>query len=146
PIMPTAPLLKDLDRQARAATVRRDNAVAQAVLEGSTQAEVASALGITQPAVSQMLRHRRNRTLGPYWTIPVTVAQVANAASGSSANIMRCCAQFVADFRRLTDPIDQEQALGAPDSTGEQRLDCLIAGLADHEARRAGLGTPPWTI
>lgn len=138
--------LRDLANQSRAADTRLENAIAANILSGVTQVEVARALGISQSAVSQTLRRRRERTVGAYWTIPVLASRLAVTVEISNSNILRSCAQFVSDFHQITNPIDQESALGAPESTGHQRFDCLVASLADYEARRAGLDTPPWTV
>jgi transcriptional regulator with XRE-family HTH domain len=138
--------LSELAHEARAADVRLDNAVAARILDGATQVEVARILGVSQSAVSQMLRRRRERTIGPYWTIPVLAGRLASQPGATTSRVLRSCAQFVSDFRRLSDPLDLEAALGAPEATGEKRLDCLVAGLADCEARRASLATPEWAV
>jgi transcriptional regulator with XRE-family HTH domain len=138
--------LGELAHEARSADVRLDNAVAARILDGATQVEVARILGVSQSAVSQTLRRRRERTIGPYWTIPVLAGRLARETGAAAPSILRSCAQFVSDFRRIGDPIDREAALGTPEATGAQRLDCLVAGLADREARRAGLATPEWAV
>ncbi|MBN2177790.1 MAG: hypothetical protein JW722_09110 [Demequinaceae bacterium] len=116
----------------------------EALLDGASQSEVAASLGVSQPAVSQMLHRRRNRTIGPYWTVPVLAGYLRDKKRESDNTIIRACAQFSADFRRLGDPTDRRVALGTPEPTGDRRIDCLIAGLADYEARRAGIETPAW--
>ncbi len=142
----TTDYLGELAREARLADVRLQNAVAARILDGATQVDVARSLGVSQSAVSQTLRRRRERTIGASWTIPVLAARLASAPGMSTSNVLRSCAQFVSDSRSLNDPIAMEAALGAPESTGLQRLDCLVAGLADYEAHRAGLATPAWTV
>ena len=144
--METRDRLGELAREARAADVRLDNAIASRILGGSTQVEVARILGVSQSAVSQTLRRRRERTIGPFWTIPVLAARLARETGAATPSILRSCAQFVSDFRRMSDTLDREAALGAPEATGSQRLDCLVAGLADYEARLAGLSTPEWAV
>ena len=136
----------DAARGARIATARRDSAVATALLHGATQADVARAAGVSQPAISQVIARRRARTLGAAWTIPVLAAHLQDHPEDSANEVVRACAQFSSDFRALTDPVEQEIALGAPTPTGVERLDALVAGLADYEAWRAHVPTPAWTI
>lgn len=133
-------------RHARLAAVRRDSAIATALLEGATQVDVARAAGVTQPAISQVLARRRSHTLGASWTIPVLAAHLEEHPKYSVNEVVRACAQFSSDFRTLADPLDQEIALGAPQSSHAPRVDALIAGLADYEAWHAHLATPAWTI
>jgi hypothetical protein len=138
--------LRDLANLSRTADTRLENAIAANILSGVTQVEVARALGVSQSAVSQTLRRRRERTIGAYWTIPVLASRLAATSDTSNSNVLRSCAQFASDFSHITDPVEQEAALGAPEGTGQQRLDCLVAGIADYKARQAGLETPPWTV
>jgi len=142
----TLVLLRELVDQSRVVEARLGNSIAEAILDGTSQVDVAQALGVSQSAVSQMLSRRRERTIGPYWTIPVLANHLRANRGMSSHGVIRACAQFVEDYRRISNPVDREVALGAPEPTGEQRLDCLIAGLSDYEARRSGLETPSWTV
>ena len=133
------------DRSETLAMELEDLAV-EALLDGASQVEVAASLGVSQPAVSQMLQRRRRRTVGPYWTIPVLAGHLRGRRGLSDGDVVRACAQFSDDFRHLDTPLDRRAALGTPEPTGNRRVDCLIAGLADYEARRAGVPTPAWAV
>lgn len=132
------------ERDARLAVVRRDSVIAAALLDGARQVDVSFAAGISQPAISQMMKRRGSHTIGARWTIPVLAKHLRTHEGYSTNEMVRACAQFSSDFRRLVDPIDREVALGAPEATGVPHLDSLVAGLADYEAWRAGLQTPAW--
>jgi hypothetical protein len=130
----------------RLAAARRDSAVVEALLDGATQLEVSRAAGVSQAAVSQIVARRRTKTLGAAWTIAVLAGYLKEHSHLSTNEVVRACAQFSSDFRSLTDGIDREIALGAPEPTGDARRDALIAGLADYEAWRVGLPTPEWAL
>lgn len=130
---------------ARLSDARRSAVIAEAVLDGHRQADVARAAGISQSAVSQMLSHRTTTTMGSRWSIPVLAAHLARR-SLSLNELIRACAQFSTDFRSLSDPIEKEIAVSAPPATKSEHLDALVAGLADYETHRAGQDTPSWTI
>ncbi len=125
---------------------RRDSMIAAALLHGERQADVADAAGISQSAVSQMMRRRRSAAIGSRWTIPVLAAALKDRPDASMNEVVRACAQFSSDFRALTLPGDREVALGAPERIGVDHLDALVAGLADYEAWRVGLPTPAWSL
>ena len=54
--------------------------------------------------------------------------------------------QAADDFTKLTSPADRAFFLAEPGPTGSRRFDALLAGLAVHLCREAGLETTPaWT-
>lgn len=57
----------------------------------------------------------------------------------------RWVCQAICDFRALADDADRERFLAGEPDTGDVRWDALIAGVAEREARRAGLSPPRWT-
>jgi hypothetical protein len=64
----------------------------------------------------------------------------------SDDTLLRHVVQASDDFRALTDDAARVAFLGEPDTTGDTRFDALLAGLAVHLAREAGMGTTPtWT-
>lgn len=125
---------------------QRDSAIAAALLDGERQVDIATAAGISQSAVSQIIKRRRAAALGSRWTIPVLGGYLRDNPTFSLNEVVRACAQFSNDFRGLTDPNEQEFALGAPERIGRAHLDALVAGLADFEAWRAGIPAPAWTV
>ena len=128
------------------ALAEHHSAIARALLDGARQADVAEAAGVSQPAVSQIMKRRRSARLGARWTIPVLAAHLKDNPQFSLNEVVRACAQFSSDFRAISDPVDQQIALGTPERIGVKHLDALVAGLADYEAWRVNLPTPPWTL
>lgn len=131
---------------ARLASIRRENAIAAALLDGHSQVHVAAAAAISQPAVSQIVQRRRRATIGAYWTIPFLAGHLHDNPHFTMNEKVRACSQFSSDFRKISDPVEREIALGAPELIGVPHLDSLVAGLADYEAWRVGLPTPEWAL
>lgn len=134
------------DVELNRAMIRRDSAIAAALIDGARQVDVAAAANISQSAVSQIVKRRRTVTLGSRWTIPVLAAYLHDNPDLSLNEVVRACAQFSSDFRALDSQVEQEIALSAPERIGREHLDALIAGLADFEAWRAGVPTPSWAV
>ena len=60
--------------------------------------------------------------------------------------MLRVVIQASDDFARLTEQADRDFFLTEPSPTGSRRWDALIAGLAVHLCRVAGMDrTPMWT-
>lgn len=138
--------IRATSRTAALALAQHHTAIAGALLDGARQADVAEAAGVSQSAISQIMKRRRSARIGSHWSIPVLAAHLKDNPQFSLNETVRACAQFASDFRALADPVDQQIALGAPERVGVDHLDALVAGLADYEAWRANLPSPQWTL
>ncbi len=81
-------------------------------------------------------------------TVPSTAAanRTDLAQGRSELDMLRVIIQASDDFVRLTEQGDREFFLTEPSPTGSRRWDALIAGLAVHLCRVAGMDrTPMWT-
>lgn len=81
-------------------------------------------------------------------TIPSAAAQIRAdlAADRSETDMLRVVIQASDDFARLTAATDRAFFLSEPSPTGSRRWDALLAGLAVHLCREAGMDrTPIWT-
>ena len=65
---------------------------------------------------------------------------------GDFTMALRWVAQAVTDVRSLTNKQDIGAFFSAPETTGSTQWDTLIAGVAEREARRAGVVLPSWCI
>lgn len=66
--------------------------------------------------------------------------------SVSESAMLRTIIQASDDFQKITAPADRALFLAEPGGTGDERWDAMIAGLAVHLCRQAGLQqTPAWT-
>lgn len=135
---------------------------------GLTQGRVAELLGTSQANVSAYETGRLTPgpavaariaafTALPDDTIyrdlwPPTLASTAmqlrediRAGVGES-NMLRVIIQASDDFPKLTTAAERRFFLAEPGPTGDARFDALLAGLAVHLCREAGMGsTPAWT-
>jgi len=60
--------------------------------------------------------------------------------------MLRVVIQASDDFQKLTGPTDRAFFLAEPSPTGSNRWDALLAGLAVHLCRQAGIDhSPMWT-
>lgn len=135
---------------------------------GLTQGRVAALLGTSQANVSayETGRLEPGRTVAsrisafialPDDTVyrkqwPPTMASTAlqlrdDVRSGASpGDMLRVIIQACDDFPKLTLPAEHSLFLAEPGLTGDRGLDALLAGLAVHLCRKAGLeSTPAWT-
>ena len=81
-------------------------------------------------------------------TVPSTAAAIRTDLSQdrSESDMLRIVIQASDDFARLTEQADRDFFLTEPSPTGSRRWDALIAGLAVHLCRIAGMDrTPMWT-
>ena len=79
-------------------------------------------------------------------TIPRLAADVRRyLKEGDRSMALRWVAQAVQDVRSLSDHRDLAVFFARPWSTGSRQWDALIAGVAEREARRAGIEAPEWT-
>jgi transcriptional regulator with XRE-family HTH domain len=81
-------------------------------------------------------------------TVPSTAAAIRTDLSQgrSESDMLRIIIQASDDFARLTEQGDRDFFLTEPSPTGSRRWDALIAGLAVHLCRIAGMDrTPMWT-
>ena len=81
-------------------------------------------------------------------TVPSTAAAIRSDLSQarSESDMLRIVIQASDDFARLTEQDDRDFFLTEPSPTGSRRWDALIAGLAVHLCRIAGMDrTPMWT-
>ena len=81
-------------------------------------------------------------------TVPSTAAAIRTDLSQdrSESDMLRIVIQASDDFARLTEQDDRDFFLTEPSPTGSRRWDALIAGLAVHLCRVAGMDrTPMWT-
>ena len=75
-----------------------------------------------------------------------TLADLARLLQAASRPAWwRLVAEFLEEYR--WEPVDNRDRLLAtePPSTGDERLDVLLAALAEHLAARDGRGAPPWS-
>jgi transcriptional regulator with XRE-family HTH domain len=135
---------------------------------GLTQAQTASLLATSQANVSAYERGRLRpgrivaeridalAALAPdsvyaaysASTVPGTAAAIRTDLSQdrSEADMLRIVIQASDDFARLAEQADRDFFLTEPSPTGSRRWDALIAGLAVHLCRVAGMDrTPMWT-
>jgi hypothetical protein len=79
-------------------------------------------------------------------TIPSAAAQlrIDLADERSETDMLRVVIQASDDFQKLTEPTDRAFFLAEPSPTGSKRWDVLLAGLAVHLCREAGLPSVPW--
>jgi transcriptional regulator with XRE-family HTH domain len=79
-------------------------------------------------------------------TIPSAAAQLRTdlAEDRSETDMLRVVIQASDDFQKLTEPTDRAFFLTEPSPTGSQRWDALLAGLAVHFCRQAGMRIAPW--
>lgn len=64
----------------------------------------------------------------------------------SEGDMLRVIIQASDDFPKLTSPAERAFFLSEPGVTGDARFDALLAGLAVHLCREAGMeSTPAWT-
>jgi len=81
-------------------------------------------------------------------TIPSAAARIRTDLAGnrSEADMLRVIIQASDDFHKLNAPTDRAFFLTEPSPTGSREWDALIAGLAVHLCRQAGVDrTPLWT-
>jgi len=81
-------------------------------------------------------------------TIPSAAAQLRTdlAEDRSDTDMLRVVIQASDDFQKLTQPTDRAFFLTEPSPTGSKRWDALLAGLAVHLCRQAGMNQAPmWT-
>lgn len=117
-------------------------------LRTRSQRALASELGISQPAIAQRLKgYESAYDTEALYTLTTVSRDVAQELQGneSLSTILRTLAQAITDFRSLRLAHDQRYFLRLPGTTGDPRFDALIAGLAEREARRAGVRVPLWT-
>ncbi len=117
-------------------------------LEHTSQRSLASQLGISQPAIAQRLKgYESAYDTEALHTLTSLSEELASLVRGdaSLSPILRTIAQAVSDFRSLHHPHDQRYFLRQPPTTGDIRWDALLAGVADREARSAGVSVPVWT-
>lgn len=133
-----------------------------------TQAQAAEVLATSQANISAYERGRlepgdgvaqRIRTLATLdqtslyrtylaSTIPSTAAQLRKdlAEQRSETDMLRVVIQASDDFAKLHSPADRTFFLCEPSPTGSKQWDALLAGLAVHLCRQAGMErTPLWT-
>lgn len=79
-------------------------------------------------------------------TLPSTAAAIRRDLSvGQPESVtLRLIIQASDDFARLTLEEDRRFFLSEPSPTGSRRWDALLAGLAVHLCRRAGMDRTPW--
>ena len=79
-------------------------------------------------------------------TIPSAAAQlrIDLAEDRSETDMLRVVIQASDDFHKLTEPTDRAFFLTEPSPTGSKRWDALLAGLAVHLCRQAGMHSTPW--
>ena len=79
-------------------------------------------------------------------TLPSAAAQLRNdlAEDRSETDMLRVVIQASDDFQKLTQPTDRAFFLTEPSPTGSKRWDALLAGLAVHLCRQAGMQSTPW--
>ena len=80
-------------------------------------------------------------------TIPSTAAQLRKdlAEQRSETDMLRVVIQASDDFAKLHSPTDRTFFLCEPSPTGSRQWDALLAGLAVHLCRQAGMDrTPLW--
>jgi transcriptional regulator with XRE-family HTH domain len=79
-------------------------------------------------------------------TIPSAAAQLRTdlAEDRSETDMLRVVIQASDDFQKLTTPTDRAFFLTEPSPTGSKRWDALLAGLAVHLCRQAGMHRTPW--
>ena len=79
-------------------------------------------------------------------TIPSAAAQIRTDLSDnrSETDMLRVVIQASDDFQKLTEPTDRAFFLTEPSPTGSKQWDALLAGLAVHLCRQAGLQSVPW--
>jgi len=81
-------------------------------------------------------------------TIPSAAAQLRIDLSEdrSETDMLRVVIQASDDFQKLTEPNDRAFFLAEPSPTGSKQWDALLAGLAVHLCRQAGIDhSPMWT-
>lgn len=79
-------------------------------------------------------------------TLPGTAAAIrADLSAGRpESGTLRLVIQASDDFARLTETEDRIFFLSEPSPTGSRRWDALLAGLAVHLCRLAGMNRTPW--
>jgi len=79
-------------------------------------------------------------------TLPSTAAAIRRDLSvdQSESATLRLIIQASDDFARLEEAEDRQFFLSEPSPTGSRRWDALLAGLAVHLCRRAGMDRTPW--
>ena len=79
-------------------------------------------------------------------TIPSAAAQlrIDLTEDRSETDMLRVVIQASDDFQKLTEPTDRAFFLTEPSPTGSKRWDALLAGLAVHLCRQAGMQSTPW--
>jgi hypothetical protein len=83
---------------------------------------------------------------GPGLLATALALRSALASSASETELLRHLIQASDDFDALADDDARRLFLAEPSLTGDPRYDALLAGLAVHLCRRAGLPTTPaWT-
>jgi hypothetical protein len=135
---------------------------------GINQSHAAGLLGTSQSNVSAYERGRLNpgRVIGERIdslavlspdsiyaryqasTMASTAAHIRSDLSGEGGltDMLRIAIQAADDFARIELPADRNFFLTEPSPTGSRKWDALLAGLAVHLCRSAGLArTPSWT-
>jgi hypothetical protein len=67
------------------------------------------------------------------------------ATAGDEATRWRLVAEFLEEYRHESVPSRFDLLAEEPASTGDERWDVLLAGLAEHLAARDGRGGPVWS-
>lgn len=96
---------------------------------------------IDQPADSIFARYSAS-------TLASAAAQIrADLVAGHrDVDMLRVVIQASDDFAKFTSPIERALFLAEPSPTGDRRWDALLAGLAVHLCRQAGMDRVPlWT-
>jgi transcriptional regulator with XRE-family HTH domain len=82
-------------------------------------------------------------------TMPSAAAQIRAdlAEQRSESDMLRVVIQASDDFKRLAEPADRTFFFTEPSPTGSRPWDALLAGLAVHLCRQAGMDrVPSWTV
>jgi hypothetical protein len=67
------------------------------------------------------------------------------AGAEDDATRWRLVAEFLEEYRHEPVPSRSDLLVAEPATTGDERWDVLLAGLAEHLAARDGLGAPAWS-
>jgi transcriptional regulator with XRE-family HTH domain len=73
------------------------------------------------------------------------LARVARRHLPDQEVMLRLCLQFIDDYREAEPAARAGLLRAAPGSTGDERWDAFLAGLAEHLAYHDGLRIPRWT-
>ena len=80
---------------------------------------------------------------GRHWT-PLSAARTARALRAGSADPVRLVVQFADDFRAAPPHERAPLVAEAPPTTGDGRLDALLAGVVEHLCHLLYVEAPAW--